>query len=189
VIYPTRKTGKKFQSIELVTRFTPYVVETHIQTKDYKIPWGNQDFKEVFEHPSQKPCYWVLHGRDRPCEVCPTFTIFDETSAPLATLWKRENGKTYLNLTEPTPDLSLAIESLFVVPEEHVPLFESIFEKNKDQSLCTVLKTIKNKILEKGETPPNWLEDLRGYLDRRKKKFTFLKPALERERTSGPTSL
>jgi PAS domain S-box-containing protein len=47
-----------------------------VQAPDYSIPFANRSFVEVYGEPAGKPCYTVLHRRDRPCDVCRTLPVF-----------------------------------------------------------------------------------------------------------------
>jgi len=49
----------------------------HLQAPDYSVPFANKVFRERFGAALEKPCYELMHGRSKPCEVCTTFKVFD----------------------------------------------------------------------------------------------------------------
>lgn len=68
----------------------------YLQAKDYTIRYSNKYFNERFGKPQKKSlCHKVLWDRNEPCEVCPTFKVFD-TQAPQIWEWNDEiNGQIY----------------------------------------------------------------------------------------------
>ncbi len=63
----------------------------YLQRKDYSIQYANRVFYELFGEFEMKPCYKVIHKRDKPCEVCKTFIVF-ETKKPQQWLYYNKNG-------------------------------------------------------------------------------------------------
>ncbi len=58
----------------------------YLQAPDYSIRFANKYYKEHFGETDGKPCYQSLWGRSEPCEVCPTFKVF-ETKEPQIWEW------------------------------------------------------------------------------------------------------
>ena len=82
----------------------------HIQAPDYSVPWGDAGFINEFGPVEGRKCYEIMHGRDRPCEVCSTFKVF-ETKDPVISEWHSDNGRTYVTIVEPlAADSPLLIE-------------------------------------------------------------------------------
>jgi PAS domain S-box-containing protein len=74
----------------------------YLQAQDYSIAFANKKFKEIFGEPGKRPCYEVCWGRSEPCEVCPTFRVF-ETGIPEQWEWKSPNGRYFLLYDELFP--------------------------------------------------------------------------------------
>jgi PAS domain S-box-containing protein len=72
------------QSLFALLDALPAVV--YLQAPDYSIRFANRAFRELHGHPAGRPCYTVLHGREEPCEECPTFRVF-ETGEPRIWEW------------------------------------------------------------------------------------------------------
>jgi len=67
----------------------------YLQAPDHSIRFANRYFRERFGAPEGRPCYEVLWGRDKPCEVCPTFRVFD-SQVPAVWEWEHlARGRTY----------------------------------------------------------------------------------------------
>lgn len=47
---------------------------------DYSLRYANQTFNELFGKPDSRPCYTVIKGEERPCNVCAPFDVFDTGS-------------------------------------------------------------------------------------------------------------
>ncbi len=67
----------------------------YLQASDYSIPFANQKFMELFGNPEGRDCYAVIHGRETPCNPCPTFRIF-ETQKPCQWEWTLPDGRIYI---------------------------------------------------------------------------------------------
>lgn len=67
----------------------------YLQKRDYTIAFANRSFRELFGIPENRPCYEVTHNRQEPCEVCPTFRVFD-TKSPEIWEWHHKTGQTYM---------------------------------------------------------------------------------------------
>jgi len=76
----------------------------YLQAPDYSIRFSNRYFWEIFGKPGKKPCYEVLHGREKPCEECPTFRVFD-TKSPLKWESVESDGRTYQFYIYPFSDI------------------------------------------------------------------------------------
>jgi len=70
----------------------PAFVDLH--APDHTIRFANRSFRQNFGDPEGRFCYEVLHGRDKPCEECPTFRVF-ETRIPQSLEWTHAKGLTY----------------------------------------------------------------------------------------------
>ncbi len=79
-------------------------VAFHLQALDYSVPFGNRMFQERFGSPEKTPCYTLMHGRKKPCEVCTPFKVF-ETKKPESSVWTSPDGHTYLTVVTPFNDL------------------------------------------------------------------------------------
>lgn len=58
----------------------------YLQAPDYSIRFANKYYREHFGETEGKPCYQSMWGRNEPCEVCPTFKVF-ETRQPQVWEW------------------------------------------------------------------------------------------------------
>ncbi len=72
-------------------------VWVYLQAPDYSIRWGNSKFYKLFGDPKGRPCYEALQGRKKPCEPCPTFTVF-ETKTLQEWEWTSDDGQTHLKI-------------------------------------------------------------------------------------------
>ncbi|MGD9577620.1 MAG: PAS domain S-box protein [Syntrophorhabdus sp.] len=68
-----------------------YVV---LLTQDYRIPFSNRVFRELFGDPQEKQCFQHLFGRTEPCEICETYKVL-QTTKPQRWQWTGPNGHTY----------------------------------------------------------------------------------------------
>jgi PAS domain S-box-containing protein len=68
-----------------------YVV---LLTQDYRIPFANRVFRELFGDPQEKQCFQHLFGRTEPCETCETYKVL-QTTKPQRWQWTGPNGHTY----------------------------------------------------------------------------------------------
>ncbi|MFT4520181.1 MAG: PAS domain S-box-containing protein [Halioglobus sp.] len=75
----------------------------HLQADDYSIPFANKEFRKRFGDPETLPCYSVMHQRDRPCEPCETFRVFD-TKENEQSIWTALDGRTYFTVCTPYQD-------------------------------------------------------------------------------------
>ncbi len=66
-----------------------------IQAPDYSVPFVNRKFRELFGNPGNRPCHEILRGRQKPCEVCPTFSVFHMKKSAVWE-WTDNNGRTYM---------------------------------------------------------------------------------------------
>jgi hypothetical protein len=83
-----------------------------LQALDYSIPWADAAFIDEFGPIENRKCYEVMHGRDKPCETCPTFKAFD-SKEPVISEWHRDADHTYLTVSKSLPDgIPLVVESL-----------------------------------------------------------------------------
>lgn len=68
-----------------------YVV---LLTPDYRIPFANRVFRNLFGDPQGKQCFQHLFGRPEPCENCETYKVL-KTIKPQRWQWTGPNGRTY----------------------------------------------------------------------------------------------
>ena len=67
----------------------------YLQAPDYSIRFANGYYRQHFGDTEGVPCYKTLWGREEPCEVCPTFRVFD-TGVPQVWEWlEAPNGRVY----------------------------------------------------------------------------------------------
>ena len=78
----------------------------YLQAKDYTIRYSNKYFNEQFGKPLRKSlCHKLLWDRNKPCEVCPTFKVFD-TQSPQIWEWNDEiNDQIYQIYDYPFKDI------------------------------------------------------------------------------------
>jgi hypothetical protein len=82
----------------------------HLQAPDYSVPWADEEFIDKFGPIENRMCYEIMHGRNSPCETCPTFKSF-ETKKPVISAWHRKNGQTFMTVVEPlSHELPLLVE-------------------------------------------------------------------------------
>ncbi|MDM8549047.1 response regulator [Desulfobacterales bacterium HSG2] len=78
-----------FSTLEKIPAFV------YLQAPDHTIRYANMKFRNLFGDPEGRLCYEVIRGRDKPCEVCPTFEVF-KTEETQIWEWKRDNDETYM---------------------------------------------------------------------------------------------
>lgn len=66
----------------------------YLQDSSYNIRYTNKKCREMFGERNSRPCFTVLQNRDKPCEVCPTFKVFDSKKYETWT-WQRKPGELY----------------------------------------------------------------------------------------------
>lgn len=77
----------------------------YLQANDYSIRYANKYFLEKFGDPSGKHCYDVIWGRSLPCELCPTFKVFED-NAPRIWEWSDPfDGRKYTIYDHPFIDI------------------------------------------------------------------------------------
>jgi signal transduction histidine kinase len=76
----------------------------HLQASDYSVPFANKVFHERFGDPQKRMCYDLMHNRNKPCEVCSTFRVFDKREK-VSTVWTDRDNRTYLTVCTPFKDV------------------------------------------------------------------------------------
>ncbi len=61
---------------------------------DYRVPFANRVFRDLFGDPADKKCFEHLFGWTEPCETCQTYETL-RTSMPQHWMWAGPNGRTY----------------------------------------------------------------------------------------------
>ena len=61
---------------------------------DYSLPFVNAEFRKRFGDPEGRRCFELLFGRDKKCDTCRTFEVF-ETKAPLEWDWTGPDQRIY----------------------------------------------------------------------------------------------
>jgi PAS domain S-box-containing protein/putative nucleotidyltransferase with HDIG domain len=79
-------------------------VYVYLQAPDHSLRFVNRLFREHFGDPENRPCYVTMHGRQEPCEVCPTMRVL-ETGHPEEWEWTASNGRTYHLYDYPYKDI------------------------------------------------------------------------------------
>ncbi|MHB9072298.1 MAG: PAS domain S-box protein [Desulfobaccales bacterium] len=79
-------------------------VYVYLQAQDHSLRFVNRLFREHFGDPENRPCYAALHGRQEPCEVCPTQRVL-KTGLPEEWEWTAANGRTYHLYDYPYKDI------------------------------------------------------------------------------------
>ena len=67
---------KKIERQRLYSLLDTLPAFVYLQSPDYSIRFANKYYTEHFGETEGLPCYKSLWGRDKPCEVCPTFKVF-----------------------------------------------------------------------------------------------------------------
>jgi PAS domain S-box-containing protein len=80
------KTASETQQRDFFSLLDGLPVFVYLQAPDYSIRFANRSFRSLYGEPRGRPCYEVIHGRDEPCEECPTFRVF-QTGEPQAREW------------------------------------------------------------------------------------------------------
>ena len=62
--------------------------------EDYRMPFANRTFRELFAEPGGRRCYEFLFNRTEPCETCESYTVM-KTRAPHHRYWIGPNGRDY----------------------------------------------------------------------------------------------
>ncbi len=76
-------------------------ISFHLQASDYSIPYANKMFKEKFGVPrKERNCFDLIHKREEPCEVCPTFDSI-ESNKTIESVWTDQAGRTFLTVVTP----------------------------------------------------------------------------------------
>ncbi len=75
-----------------------------LQASDYSIRFANGKFHELFGKPYAMPCYRVIRGRDKPCEICPPSKVF-ENGTETQWEWDFPDGRTFMVYAYPFTDL------------------------------------------------------------------------------------
>ncbi|MEL4177255.1 diguanylate cyclase domain-containing protein [Roseateles sp. PN1] len=70
-------------------------VYVYLQAKDYSVRFANRLFRERFGSPNGRPCYQLMWQRDKPCEICPTFRVFETHKPELWEANRPHEGRTY----------------------------------------------------------------------------------------------
>jgi two-component system, sporulation sensor kinase E len=86
---------------------------------DYSIPFANLYFRERFGDPRGKSCYEVYRKQKKPCETCPTLSVF-ATNTPVEWEWPDQDGRVYQIYDYPYVDLdgsSLVLELMIDITE------------------------------------------------------------------------
>jgi len=66
----------------------------YLLAPDRSIRFANRYFWEHIGKPGKKACYEVLLQKNKPCEICKSFTVL-ETQCPRSWEWNRFDGRTY----------------------------------------------------------------------------------------------
>ena len=86
----------------------------YLQAQDYTIRYSNKYFNDHFRKPGKgELCYSVLWDRKEPCDVCPTFTVFDKPEMIVWDWHSDTDGKDYQIHDYPFKDIdgsSLVLE-------------------------------------------------------------------------------
>ncbi|MFH2128880.1 MAG: hypothetical protein ABIK68_00790 [bacterium] len=67
----------------------------YLQAKDYSIPYTNAEYTRLFGKVGGQPCYKAVLGRDEPCDICPTFSVFSSRKEQ-SWRWTSQQGHTYI---------------------------------------------------------------------------------------------
>ena len=67
----------------------------YLQAPDHSVRYANKFFRQHFGDPGERPCYEILWGREAPCEVCPTFRVFDTKEHQTWEWTKAPDGQAY----------------------------------------------------------------------------------------------
>jgi signal transduction histidine kinase len=77
----------------------------YLQAPDHTIRFANRTFRQVFGDPHGRRCHEVLHGRQSPCEVCPTLQVLASGKAQAREWTHAASGRTYMVHDNPFTDV------------------------------------------------------------------------------------
>ncbi|MBC8413732.1 ABC transporter substrate-binding protein, partial [bacterium] len=80
------ETAKDIERKRLYSLLDTLPAFVYLQASDYSIRFANKYYKDHFGETEGVPCHKSLWGRDKPCEVCPTFEVF-HTKRPQKWEW------------------------------------------------------------------------------------------------------
>jgi len=141
-----RKKAEKAATTErqrLYSLFDALPAFVYLQAPDYTIKYANRYYKKHFGETSGKLCYESLWGRNDPCEICPTFKVFD-TKKPQIWEWDgAPDGQIYEINDYPFTDT----DGTQLVLELGINITDRKKAEEEREQLTAELK-IKNKELE-----------------------------------------
>jgi PAS domain S-box-containing protein len=77
----------------------------YLQAPDHTIRFANLTFRRLFGDPHGRRCHEVLHGRQSPCEVCPTLQVLASGKARAWEWTHAASGRTYMVHDNPFTDV------------------------------------------------------------------------------------
>lgn len=75
-----------------------------LQSRDYRIVYGNRYFENIFGESNGRQCHKVMHGHAMPCDDCPTSRVF-ETKSLVIWEWKSPDGRVFQIYDYPFVDI------------------------------------------------------------------------------------
>lgn len=88
--------------IDLVDRLPAFVC---LIAPDYSIRFANRAFIQHFGEPGARPCYEMIAKRAEPCEICPSFEVFDSKSLNIWELDLPEQSRSFQMYSYPFSDV------------------------------------------------------------------------------------
>lgn len=129
----------------------------YLQAKDYSIKFANRKFIDRFGEPGDRPCYQVVHGKEEPCDYCPTFRVFDTCESET---WETSlNGHNYMIYDEPFPGV---LDEEMTVMEIAVDITDM---KKMEEDLKEALATAESSNIAKTEFLSTMSHELRTPLN------------------------
>jgi PAS domain S-box-containing protein len=137
--------GIKEESQRLFSLLEGLPAFVYLQARDHSIRFVNQNFRKIFGDPQNRPCYEVIQCRDKPCQDCPTFKVFD-TLQPQQWEWTNKTGNTYQIYDYPFRD----IDGTPLVLEMGIDITERKRTENEQEITVEFLRLV-NEVQSTGE--------------------------------------
>jgi PAS domain S-box-containing protein len=112
--------------------------------KDYRMPFANKYFREVFGEPKGRRCYDFLFNRTEPCGICETYTVM-KTRAPHHWFWTGPNGRDYDIYDFPFTDT----DGSFMILEMGIDITERKRAEEEWATLASIVEHSNDAIIGK----------------------------------------
>ncbi len=129
----------------------------HLQAPDYTVPFANKMFRDRFGSPEKRNCFELMHNRTEPCQICPTFRVFDSNKNEVSK-WTSNSGHTYLTVCTPFKDENenpLVMEMAMDITEQENAKKEALIEKRKAEQANNIKTDFLARMNHELRTPLN----------------------------------